>query len=378
MATKEERFSLKDYLFNKKKVDKISTEISAVYPEFNDTLFVRTVLKKFPELELMERVYWIRDCLREYLPKEYRTAVSILIESLPEASDPAKSDNDFGDFIYAPYSYFIAEYGCTEKDLAYSLAALKECTTRFSVEGPIRFFINAFPKETYVELTQWTKDNHYHVRRAASEGTRPFLPWAKKIIPDFKDAIVFLDLLHDDNTRFVTRSVANHMNDISKLDAKTTIALLRKWEKDKKQNEKEMQFITQHSLRTLVKEGNSEALAMLGYSAGNIVVQDFSIETKIVTVGETLEFSFDIVSKSSNVQNLMIDYVLSFKKANGSLAPKTFKIAKKKIKDKETMRIQKSHPLKLMTTRTLYSGEHTVSLQINGQSFGELTFELKG
>lgn len=376
MSRNEQKFSLKDHLFNKAKVEKIAAELQKAHPAFEKGKFIQEVVSEFPKLELMERIYHIRDILKKYLPSEYEAAVTILKESLPPPCDPTKTDDDFGDFIYAPYGYFVAEYGLEKKNLKTSLGALKELTTRFSVEGPIRFFINTYPKETYAELRKWTKDTHYHVRRAASEGTRPFLPWAKKIEVDFKDAVCFLDALYGDKTRFVTRSVANHVNDISKIDADAAVQLLKRWQKEGKQEAAEMAFITRHALRTLIKQGNKKALAMLGYDGGEIEVKKCKIETPKVEIGETLTFSFDIVSKSKKKQELMIDYILYFKKANGKLAPKAHKIAKKSLKAGETLHIEKNHPLRVMTTRKLYPGKHEVELQINGKTYGKKSFEL--
>ena len=112
-------------------------------------------------------------------------------------------------------------------------------------------------------MKQWSKSDHYHFRRLASEGTRASLPWGIKINLDYKKPIEILDGLYYDNTRFVTRSVANHMNDISKKDASLVLDILKKWKDSKKQNKKEMDFIISHSLRTLVKDGNKEALDFL-------------------------------------------------------------------------------------------------------------------
>jgi 3-methyladenine DNA glycosylase AlkC len=371
----EEKFLLKDRLFTVDKVKKIATELKVVYPEFKDKLFVKQVLAEFPKLELMARVYWIRDCLREHLPEDYQSAVKVILESLPPPCDPSLSDDDFGSFIYSPYSYFVAEYGCTKKDLLFSLKALRQLTTRFSVEGPIRFFINEFPRETMAELPKWARDAHYHVRRLASEGTRPSLPWAKNIGIPYADTVEILNILHGDKTRYVTRSVANHLNDISKIDPDLVVKLLKVWHKLEKQDKKELDYMTKHALRTLVKDGNPGALVFLGYSAKDVVVTNFSIQTKKVAIGEAVEFAFDITSTSNKSQQLIIDYVLHFKKASGELAPKTQKISKKTLVAGETMSISKKHLLKVMTTRTLYPGVHKIDLQINGKKFpgGEFT-----
>ncbi len=377
MAVKAEpTFSLKDSLFNKQKVSVVAAEIEAVYPEFHKTKFVNKVVGKFPELELMDRLLWIRDCLREFLPEEYRVAAKILLESLPPPADPTLSDDDFGDFIYGPYGAFVAEYGCTKKDLSFSLAALKEMTKRFSVEFPIRSFLNAFPKGTMAELSKWATDNNYHVRRLVSEGTRPSLPWAKNVIIDYRDPLPFLDLLHADSTRYVTRSVANHMNDISKVDPDIVVKTLERWQKEKKQTAKELDFITKHSLRTLEKQGHAGALKLLGYASGEVKLAKFVIANKTVRVGQALEFSFEITSTASVKQNLLVDYHLYFNKANGKRAPKTFKITKTVIQPGETLSFNKRQPLRPMTTRALHQGKHEIELQINGQTYPKLPFDL--
>ena len=373
----EPTFSLKDELFNKQKVSKIAGEIAAVYQEFEQSQFVTTVTKQFPQQELMERLNWIRDCLREFLPEDYRAAVEILTKSLPPPCDPTLSDDDFGDFIYGPYGAFVAEYGCTKKDLVFSLKVLKEFTTRFSVEGPIRPFLNEFPKETLAAMDEWVTDDHYHVRRLVSEGTRPLLPWAKKITIDYREPLRFLDQLHADPTRFVTRSVANHLNDISKTDPDLVVTTLKRWQKAGKQTEKEMAFITKHSLRTLEKQGHASALQLLGFNSGEVKVGKYTLQTPTVTIGEALEFSFTITSTSKTTQNLLVDYHLYFRKAHGTLAPKTFKIAKTAIKPGETLSFHKRQPLRPMTTRTLYPGQHEIELQINGKTYPRKAFVLK-
>ena len=363
----EPTFSLKDELFNKGKVSKIAGEIEVVYPKFQKRKFVKLVTDRFPELELMERLHWIKECLRECLPGDYRAAVGTLLESLPPPCNPALRDNDFGDFIYGPYGAFVAEYGCTKADLQFSLGALKEMTKRFSVEFPIRSFINAFPKETLNELHLWTQDDHYHVRRLTSEGTRPKLPWAKKIHIHYAAPLPILDALYADSARFVTRSVANHMNDISKVDPDMVIQTLKRWQKLGMQRDKEMSFIVRHSLRTLEKQGHTEALQLLGYKQPQLKVK-IKQYSKLVQIGKALEFSFSVTSTANNTQSLLIDYILYFQKKDGSLAPKTFKIAKTTIQPVQTQTFSKRQPLRPMTTRVLYHGRHAFELQINGEN----------
>jgi len=144
-----ENFSLKDELFNPQKVNQIATEIKNVYQEFEQASFEKETVEAFENLELKERIVHIRDMLAKYLPNDYQEATTIILKALPPELDPNKSDDDFGEFIYAPYGDFVTTFGCNEKHLTFSLNALREITKRFSVEYAIRDFINHFPEETF-------------------------------------------------------------------------------------------------------------------------------------------------------------------------------------------------------------------------------------
>lgn len=370
------RFSLKDELFNRKKVLAISKEITQVYPAFKARAFVNRVTKKFPELELKERIEWIAHCLEFYIQEDYRTTTKILLESLPPELDPNLQDDDFGDFIYAPYGHYVATRGCNKKDVTFSLKALREMTKRFSVEGPIRAFINKFPEQTFSFLESCAKDKNYHIRRLASEGTRASLPWCHKIYTPYDKPLSLLNTLYVDETRYVTRSVANHMNDISKIDPKLVITTLKKWKSERSQDPKELEFIISHSLRTLVNQGHKDALAMVGYKKPQVVVSHMSAKNTKVPIGNNFEFSFKLTSNSKKSQRLLIDYLMYFQKKNGELSPKTFKIKKMDLPAGETVMLAKKHPMRSMSTKTLYPGSHKVQLQINGEKFEELDFKL--
>ena len=375
-GTMAEKFSLKDFLFNKEKVEKIAKEIHTVFPAFKEKDFVHTVMTKFPELELKARISWIAECLKKYLPSDYTRAISILIKALPPPNDPNLTDNDFGDFIYAPYNEFVARYGCTKEHLIYSLDALKEITQRFSAEDAIRFFINAFPKETICTLKAWTKDRHYHVRRLCSEGTRPKLPWSQKINVPITTSLPILDALFSDKARYVTRSVANHINDISKTDPALAVETLSRWKKSKKQETLEMEYIIRHGLRTLVKLGDAEALALLGFSnTHEIYVSKFEAP-KIVSMNTALVFSLALTAPQAT--RAIIDYTIYFQNKAGKMeSKKIYKLKTLELTDKPTI-VTKQHTLRdSMTTRTLYPGEHKLAVQVNGRVLAEKNFLLQ-
>ncbi len=143
---------LKDQLFHRANVARVASEIAAVHPCFEAEAFVEETVARFPELELKQRIAWISGCLSRYLPGDFRAAVAVLVAALPPPCDPSKGDGDFGDFIYAPYSHFIAERGCRPEHVAFSLETLREITTRFSAKDAIRPFLNRFPNETLEAL----------------------------------------------------------------------------------------------------------------------------------------------------------------------------------------------------------------------------------
>ncbi|MCH2188868.1 DNA alkylation repair protein [Candidatus Gracilibacteria bacterium] len=377
MKQKEKNFSLKDQLFNREKVSYIAELIHDAYPDFQTIKFVDDVVEKFPELELMDRIHHIVDILEIYLVHsndvlDYRESLKILLSALPRELDPDKHDDDFGDFILAPYGFFVAKYGCKEEYLDISLDALEQMTKRFSVEWAIRFFLNAFPDQTFTRMLEWARSDNYHVRRLSSEGTRPNLPWGHKISLQYQEPLQILDILAHDERRFVTRSIANHLNDISKKDPKLVVDTLKKWQSQECQD---IEYMISHATRTLVKNGYIPAFELLGYSSHpQINMSDICLKNDSVKIGNELEFSFQITPHKQ--EKLMIDYTIYFIGKTGKLSPKVFKI--KKGTFTHAVHITKKHPFKLMTTKALYPGEHLLEITINGTSVGKKSFTLIG
>ena len=368
-------FSLKDQLFNSDKVEYLGSLVAQVYPAFDQAAFQGDVVSAFPQLELKQRISHISSCLHQYLPDAYPAAIDIILNSLPPELDPTKTDDDFGDFIFAPLSLFVAAYGCSEHHLELSLQTLKEITKRFSAEDAIRYFINAFPEETCNFLLDCAQDENYHVRRLASEGTRPKLPWSQKLVIDYRQPLPILDLLFADNTRYVTRSVANHLNDISKADPTLVIETLIRWKASEKQTADEMAFITKHGLRSQIKQGDPQALALIGFGTKpDIEIINLATQTPMVEIGKAFEFTLTL--RANRAQNLLIDYLMVFASDGKKQPQKVFKIKQLEIAANEEIQLKKRHPMRLMTTRRLTLGEHRIILQINGQPSGSLSFEL--
>jgi len=372
----KEKFSLKDQLFNPVKIGLLSASLQNVYPDFERHLFENEIIEQLPQLELKARIKSISKSLQKYLPQDYKTAVHILICALPEALDESKTDNDFGDFIYAPFAEFIATFGCNAEHLFFSLNALKEITKRFSVEFSIRAFINKFPQETLIVIEDWASDKNYHVRRLSSEGTRPKLPWAEKINISYDSTLSILQKLYHDKTRYVTRSVANHLNDISKINPEMVLSVLKKWEEKGNQESKEFEFIKNHSLRTLIKSGFAPALAYLGYTPDiSLNIKKLEFE-KTLKIGDSLYFSFELEVESDF--DAVIDYIVHFQNKSGKMnSKKVFKLKKQKLISKSVNVISKKHQFKAdMSTKKLYPGQHKIEIQINGKIIDGFEFEL--
>ncbi|MDA5093335.1 hypothetical protein O2N63_04465 [Aliiroseovarius sp. KMU-50] len=371
-----EGFSLKDQLIHAGKIELLASWLSGVSPEFDGAAFQSQIMARLPDLELKARILWIAEVLEEHLPRDFPAAAKMIHKALPAELDPANTDDDFGDFIIDPFGQYVARNGL--EDLETSLPLLHALTRRFSMEFAIRPFLIHQKARMQEVLLLWAGDENYHVRRLASEGCRPNLPWGERIRWDVADTIPVLDLLHTDPTRYVTRSVANHLNDIAKSDPGLVVTTLSRWRDMGRQNPKELDWMTRHACRTLVKQGNPAALELLGYrpdaqvTASNITLTPANGH---VAIDSALEFSFDLTAKRDEL--LIVDYVIRFQRAGGKIGEKVFKLKNVTLKAGRTMHLTKSHRFKgNATTFRLYPGAHHLTVQVNGRPLAEVAFSL--
>lgn len=370
-------FSLKDQLFNRERVKYLAGLFLEADPSFDSAGFVKKVMKGFQPLELKQRIVHITQALEKHLDSDFKIAAKQIVEALPPPLDPTKTDDDFGDFIFAPLGEFVVRNGLEAKHRNLALKTLRELTQRFSMEDAMRAFINTWPEETFERLSKWSTDKNYHVRRLVSESTRPFLPWSVRLNIDASKPMELLEKLHSDSTRYVTRSVANHLNDISKIDPDLVLKTLKKWKTEGQQSEDEMAWMTRHALRTLVKKGHAGALKTLGFRPNpKISIGKFALSPQKVKPGEAIEFSFEI--SADQKESLLVDYIIHFVKANGTSAPKVFKLKQLQLEKGEKILVKKRHPFRAnATTFTLYPGTHHITLQINGMILDKLSFEMQ-
>ena len=373
MIRMEGNFQVRD-VFNEKVVSQLASSLAATWHGFDARGFSHTINTRLRSLTFSERAALIRDSLWEYLPKDYPHALAIILKALPPES-PNHELTGLDGFIIMPQNDFVAKYGLDHYDL--SLQALYQMTKRFTAEGAIRAFIFRYPEKTLATLSKWAEDENCHVRRLVSEGTRPRLPWAVQLKPFMENprpVLKLLEKLKTDPELMVRRSVANNLNDIARDNPDQVVETLRRWNKIENDN---MQWLIRHAARTLIKQGNSEMLAILGYSPQvKISISKIELEKPIIKVGEELPFSFTIKSMAKHTQDLVIDYVIHHVKANGKLAPKVFKLTRKTLEAGKVIRIAKTHSFRWISTRRYHAGEHRLEIQVNGRIFEKISFEL--
>jgi len=348
--------------FNESVLVEQAKRISGVWPGFDQVGFLGSVVPQLPELEFKQRSDLILEGLLAFLPSDFTVAQPLLLQSLPPKIE-GDGVEGYDGFICLPLGDFVVRQGMDHFDL--SMEALYQLTQCFSAEFAIRSFLVAFPEKTLSRLKEWSKDPSVHVRRLVSEGTRPRLPWAfqlKEFVRDPSPTLGLLETLIDDPQLYVRRSVANHLNDISKDHPDLAVQWLAQ---QPGQQKKEFLWVVRHALRSLIKQQHPGALELLGFTVHpQVVLGGLELSTGVVRIGEDLKFSFELTSTSSEAQTLAIDFVVDYVKANGKWSAKVFKLSQKKLGPGQTIQVSKKANFSQRSTRKLYPGEHRLSIQI--------------
>jgi 3-methyladenine DNA glycosylase AlkC len=362
----------KDY-FDEGLARRMAAMITAVHPPFPTDAFVNQIAPQLDGLEMKQRSTVFVQALRDHLPEGFASAWGVLEAAL--GAELSGEDGMFNDgWHHWPIAQFIETFGLEDFDVG--VRAMREITKRHTAEFAIRPFLIHHQEEMLAILHTWAKDENHHVRRLVSEGTRPRLPWAGRLyqfIEDPSPTLALLEKLKDDPSEYVRRSVSNHLNDIAKDHPKLVIETCRRWWQN---GSPERRWIVQRALRTLVKDGDPGALAVLGYSPPQVALADFSIAPNPLKLGDSLQLNFTLQSTAVAEQNLVIDFVIHFVKANGQTSGKVFKLKTAVLAPNQSLTVTKSHGIRPITTRTYYPGTHRVEIQVNGQIVGERSFEL--
>ena len=209
----------------------LGDKISLVHKDFDKRKFTTTVKQNCADKSLTQRVEFIADCLKLHLPNDYKKAVTLLIKIMGEENQ--RETGMFKEFYWLmPVGKFIEKYGLEHYDT--SIQAIEELTKRNTGEYAIRAYIRKHAAQTLMQMKAWAKSDNFHLRRLASEGLRPKLPWASKLdlfIENPKPVFQILDILKKEPVKFVKKSVANNLTDYIKVNPAPTFKLIDKWKR---------------------------------------------------------------------------------------------------------------------------------------------------
>ncbi len=207
----------------------LAEKIGKVYPKFNADRFIQDTDNRTVGQSYTQRVATLAELLKNYLPADYKKALPLLMAVLGK-----ENPNETGMFTHyywiLPIGKFVQEYGIEHFEL--SMKAIEEITKRNTGEYAVRPYIRKYPEASLKIIEKWAKSPNFHLRRLASEGLRPKLPWATKLDTFIENpAPVFrvLEWLKEDEILFVKKSVANHLTDWLKVNREAVLPLIERW-----------------------------------------------------------------------------------------------------------------------------------------------------
>ena len=323
-------------------------------------------------LSLRERSDLLRDALLADLPGDYDSFAATIRTA-------AAGVAPFRGWLIWPVTSAIAvkavEAG-TEAAFDDGMGMLAELTPRLSSEFAIRLLLAHDLDRAMPIVLGWTGSPDPDVRRLATEGTRPFLPWAIRVPAILAEPAVTLPVLHAlyrDENEVVRRSVANHLNDLSRQNPELVTTTTAAWLAEPDENTGQL---VRHALRTLIKKGNAQALAQLGFHPAEVHVAGPVLDAETLEFGGTIGFTVDIRNAGTEPTRLAVDYVMHHQKANGSLTGKTFKLTTVTLAPGERVQLSRSHSFRAITTRRYHPGVHALEVQVNGVASGRAEFLL--
>lgn len=351
--------------------EKFSQAVAEVHPSFNKQKFIEAIYEgDFAQKEWKERMKHTTVVLHQFMPQNFPEAVSLIDKIIQNLKKNNFTDGNLAFIFFADY---IEIYGLD--DFKTSAKAFVSITQFISCEFAVRPFVLKYKEEMISEMVKWSLHENHHVRRLASEGSRPRLPWAMAIPflkKDPSSILPILENLKNDPSEYVRRSVANNLNDIAKDNPQIVLEIANKW----KGHSKETDGIIKHGSRTLLKQGHPEILSHYGLESTNIELSSFEIKTPVVKIGDYLQFHFHLNNKNENPKTIRLEYAVHYKKAKGHLAKKVFKISEKIYHPNQLIKVERNQSFKLITTRVFHVGAHQLSIIINGTESEVLEFEL--
>jgi 3-methyladenine DNA glycosylase AlkC len=360
-----------DELIGSRTVENLILAVEAAAPDA-DLAALRAAPSQIAPLALRERADLLRDALLADLPGDYAT----LARTIRHARDHAPQ---FTGWLIWPVTGALATRAVQDGGNAAfddAMALLADLTGRLTAEFAIRTLLRHDLDRALGIIGEWTGSADADVRRLASEGTRPYLPWSVRvpgILARPGATVPILDALYRDESEYVRRSVANHLNDLSRDHPDLVVTTAGRWLADP---DTATERLVRHGLRTLVKRGNPAALELLGFTAATLEVDGPHLDRTTVPFGGSVRFTASILNTGDGPAKLTIDYVVHHRKANGTQTGKTFKLTTRAVAPGEKIEVVREHSFRPITTRRYHPGPHAISLQINGVESPRADFDL--
>jgi 3-methyladenine DNA glycosylase AlkC len=350
--------------FNEAFYRRTAAQLAAHHPRFDAPRFLDRALAGLDELELMARLHRTAEAFHHALPLAFADQLAVLRAHAPEIG------HNFAGIWPCAH---VAAHGLDQPALA--LPALRDLTRHGSAEFAIRPFLVRDLPGTLAVMSEWTRSEDEHVRRLATEGSRPRLPWGLRLqalVADPSPTLPMLDTLRADPSLYVRKSVANHLNDIAKDHPEVVLDFVAGWDRA----DPRTAWIVKHGLRTLVKQGHPRALSLFGAGAEAKIEASLSTRPKRIRLGDTLELAASLRSTGRRAQELIVDYVVHYARASGSSSAKVFKWTTLTLAPDETVELVKRQTIRDFSTRRHHPGKHLVELQVNGRRVARAEFTL--
>ncbi len=365
--------------FNPAVVAAIGDRLAALDAGFDRAGFTARANDGLDALELKARSAHIARALGQFLPQDFPSACVLLRAALhPQEDGPVtgpSDDSGLRGWAVMPLAEYVATAGLGHFDRA--METLGAMTSRFTSEFAVRPFLALDPARGMVWMGRFAADPNPHLRRLASEGCRPRLPWGLRLrafVTDPDPVIALVARLRDDPSDYVRRSVANNLNDIAKDHPDRVAAIARDWFAGAP--EARMRLI-RHACRTLVKQGHPAALLALGHGPVPLRLTDLAV-SPVVAFGSTLDVRATLILDGNAPREIALDYVVHHRKANGTSSPKVFKWKVLTLTPGVPRTLERRHAMRAITTRRYHDGPHRLEIVGNGMVLGTATFDLTG
>lgn len=373
-------------------IEGLARDLKWAWPDFQAEEFTARAGAGLADLEMKGRVVHVADALAATLPEDFTEAAGILVKALERPG--------FDGWVVYPVDDYVARYGIGHPEVALPLMA--GLTSRWSCEFAVRPFIELHPELTFEYFDRWIDSDDEHLRRLVSEGSRPRLPWAarlKAFIEDPSPTISLLDRLADDPSPYVRKSVANHLNDISKNHPDLAVETAKRWLAEAGEPggidaaaegltagpaegltadpaAGRRRWIVSHGLRSLVKAGDPEAMRLLGFDPeADFSLTFFRVAPDEIRIGEAVMIELSLAAADSTP--VMVDYAVHHAGSSGKRSPKVFKLKRTVLKPGVETHFRREHRIREVSVRRIHPGPHLIEVQVNGKILAAATVDVR-